>query len=233
MPTSGTPTSPSPPHLGSPGTAGIVFLHGHRQMMGGMGRFARWAEIQGYAALNLRYCSMTHDVPTIVDAVEREVRAFAGQLDRPLHFVGHSLGGLLIRALFRRWRPGNLGRVVMMGTPHRGSEWADLSVRLRLGNRVLGQVGSFLTTVRDPDDEALLAPVDFPLGVIAGRTPWEPLIPRVLPRPNDGTVSVASTHIDGMADHIILPVTHALMPSNMAARAQAIAFLRDGRFRRH
>lgn len=232
MPASGT-TITSPPGPAKPGSAGIVFLHGHRQMMGGMGRFARWAETQGYAALNVRYCSMTNALPAIVDALEPKVRAFADRTDGPLHLVGHSLGGLLIRALLRRWRPDNLGRVVMMGTPHGGSEWADLSLRLRLGNRVLGPVGNFLTTVRHPRDEALLAPVDFPLGIIAGRTPWEPLIPRILPRPNDGTVSVASTHINGMADHIVLSVTHALMPSNAAVRAQAIAFLREGRFRRH
>lgn len=233
MPTTGATTIETPSHPFEPGAAGIVFLHGHRQMMGGMTRFARAAEAQGFATLPIRYCSMTNDVPTIVDSVEREARAFAGGLDGPLHFVGHSLGGLLIRALFRCWRPGNLGRVVMMGTPHGGSEWADLSLRLRLGGRILGPVGNFLTTVRHPDDEALLAPIDFPLGVIAGRTPWEPLIPRLLPRPNDGTVSVASTHIDGMANHIVMPVTHALMPSNAAVRRQVITFLREGRFHRH
>lgn len=233
MPPTGATTIKAPSHPVEPGAAGIVFLHGHRQMMGGMGRFARATEAQGFAALAIRYCSMSDDVPTIVDAVEREVRTFAACVDGPLHLVGHSLGGLLIRALLRRWRPDNLGRVVMMGTPHGGSEWADLSIRLRIGGRVLGQVGNFLTTTRHADDEALLAPVDFPLGVIAGRTPWEPLIPRLLPRPNDGTVSVASTHIEGMADHIVLPVTHALMPSNATVRAQVIAFLREGRFHRH
>lgn len=201
-------------------------------MMGGMGRFARWAEGRGYAALDLRYCSMSNTLPAIVDHLEPRVRDFADQLDAPVHFIGHSLGGLLIRALLRRYRPTRLGRVVMIGTPQGGSEWADLSLRLRLGDRVLGPVGNFLTTARHPNDEALLCPVDFPLGVIAGRTPWEPVIPRLLPRPNDGTVSVASTRIAGMADHIVLPVTHAFMPSNAAVRSQAIAFLRDGRFHR-
>ncbi len=197
-----------------------------------MGRFARWAEAEGFAALNLRYCSMTNALPAIVDALEPEVRAFAERTEGAIHFIGHSLGGLLIRALLNRFRPAALGRVVMMGTPHGGSEWADLSLRLRLGGRVLGPVGNFLTTKRHPDDEALLCPVDFPLGVIAGRTPWEPIIPPLLPRPNDGTVSVASTRIAGMTDHIVMPVTHAFMPSNVAVRRQAIAFLREGRFRR-
>ncbi len=233
MPASGATILASPPHPATPGSAGIVFLHGHRQMMGGMGRFARWAEAEGFAALNLRYCSMTHALPDIVDALEPRIRDFADRTDGPLHLVGHSLGGLLIRALLSRYRPATLGRVVMMGTPHGGSEWADLSLRLRLGDRVLGPVGNFLTTTRHPDDEALLCPVDFPLGVIAGRTPWEPVIPRLLPRPNDGTVSVASTRIAGMTDHIVMPVTHAFMPSNAAVRRQVIAFLREGRFRRN
>lgn len=210
----------------------ILLIHGHRQIRGGMQRFAHALRSDGHDAFGFRYDSMVHGLSRIVDDLERAARQTAGRTDGPMHFIGHSLGGLLIRALLARWRPPQLGRVVMMGTPHGGSEWADLSIRWGLGKRVLGPVADFLVTGRTPANEALLCPIDFPLGVIAGRTRFEPIIPVVLPRPNDGTVSVASTRIAGMAEHLVMPVTHAMMPSNAAVRAQAMHFLRCGRFDR-
>ena len=73
---------------------------------------------------------------------------------------------------------------------------------------------------------------DYPIGVIAGESSINPLSALILPRPNDGTVSVASTRLDGMTDHIVLPVSHTAMLMNRRVIAQTLAFLRDGRFTR-
>jgi len=69
--------------------------------------------------------------------------------------------------------------------------------------------------------------------VIAGDRPIDPVFPKLLvPRPNDGKVSVSATRVAGMRDHIVLPVSHTLMVYDRRVRAQTLAFLQDGRFSR-
>ena len=142
------------------------------------------------------------------------------------------MGGLLARVYLARYRPVRLGRVVMLGTPNGGSEIAD-----RLGNLIayrafFGPAGRQLGTVRDAALDAMLPPVDYPVGIIAGNRSIYPLASAMLPRPNDGRVSVENTKLDGMADHIVIGASHPGLPRNRLAIEQTITFLRDGRFSR-
>lgn len=216
----------------SPGAC-VICVHGHRPMVGSMRLLARSLERAGYRTFSPRYDSMRLSLADIVETIRPEMTQFVRDTGGPVHFVGHSLGGLVIRALLDQWRPRHFGRVVMIGTPSGGSEWADLCVRLRLQDRVLGPVRAVLVTRRAPEDQALFGPPDYPLGVIAGRSPFQDVIPTwILPQPNDGTVSVAATHVAGETDHIVLSVTHAVMPANWQVQRQARAFLQSGRFAR-
>ncbi len=114
----------------------------------------------------------------------------------PIHFVGHSMGGLVIRALLNAWRPRDLGHVVMLGTPNAGSEVADFVDGLPALRPILGKAAPALVTRRDKAVETLLGRVDYSLGIVAGdwRMPVAALS-RLIPGPNDGKVSVASTHL--------------------------------------
>jgi hypothetical protein len=124
---------------------------------------------------------------------------------------------------------------VMIGTPNAGSELADLCARYRMLRPVLGKAAPVLVTAdRLPILDAL-APPHYPVGVIAGDYPDpSPLIRqlRLMPLPNDGRVSVASTHLRGQADHIVLPVLHGVMPFNRRVQMQTAHFLRTGAFLR-
>jgi hypothetical protein len=96
-----------------------------------------------------------------------------------------------------------------------------------------GPAGQQLVTSRDAATEALLPRVDYPLGIIAGNRTLDPISSTLLlPGPNDGRVTVASTKLDSMTDHVVIPASHALMIRNPQAINQTIAFLRDGRFKR-
>jgi pimeloyl-ACP methyl ester carboxylesterase len=158
---------------------------------------------------------------------------FSDSLDGPVHFVGHSMGGLIIRALIHRHRPANLGRVVMLGTPNGGSEIADMLAQSRLSRVVLGNAAPALVTRREDEFATLLGEVDYPAGVIAGNRamvdgPWA----RMLPRPHDGKVSVAATHLEDETDHIVLPISHALLPYHREAQRQTQNFICYGCFSR-
>jgi hypothetical protein len=120
----------------------------------------------------------------------------------------------------------------MLGTPNGGSEVADLLQRSSLYRSFYGPAGLQLTTQQD-DTLALLPPVDYAVGIVAGTRALDPIAWRfVLPRPNDGRVSVARSKLEGMADHIAIRATHTGLPYHRLAIRQTIAFLAEGRFER-
>ncbi|WP_375381240.1 esterase/lipase family protein [uncultured Sphingomonas sp.] len=213
-----------------PARGGVVLLHGHGRRGASLGRLARAAARQGYATLVPRY-RHRRSMRAILDEVAPQVEAFAAEIERPVHFITHSLGGLVARALIARGASPT-GRLVMLGPPNAGSEWADLLLALRLDRLVLGAIGAHLRTTRAPADEALLGASTDGVGIIAGTHALDPLFPRLLlPGPNDGKVTVAATRLDG-ADHLELPVSHTLMVYDREVARQAMWFLERGFFDR-
>jgi pimeloyl-ACP methyl ester carboxylesterase len=140
------------------------------------------------------------------------------------------MGGLLARAYLARYRPRRLGRVVMLGTPNSGSEIADRLKNVRAYRAWFGPAGQQLITERDAALDAILPPVDYPVGIIAGSRSVYPISSVFLPKPHDGRVSVENTRLDGMMDHVVIAVSHPSLVRNRLALQQTIAFLRDGRF---
>jgi pimeloyl-ACP methyl ester carboxylesterase len=140
------------------------------------------------------------------------------------------MGGLLARAYLAKYPPRRLGRVILLGTPNNGSEIADRFRHFAIYRAFFGPAGQQLTTAPDAATKALLPAPDYPLGVIAGTRSIYPIASRFLPSPNDGRVSVASTRLDGMTDHVVIPTAHPLLLRDARAVAQTVAFLRNGRF---
>jgi pimeloyl-ACP methyl ester carboxylesterase len=210
---------------------GVVLLHGYGRFGTSMALLARAARRAGYATLAPSY-PYRRSLGEIAAWLAPRVAAFEGEFAGPLHIVTHSLGGLVARALIAAHRPDRLGRVVMLAPPNGGSELADLLTRLRLDRIVLGAAGAHLRTMRAEADEAALGKVDYPLGIIAGDRALLPLSLGLLPRPHDGKVSIAATHVAGLADHVILPVTHTLMVYDRRVIGATLGFLRDGIFDR-
>jgi pimeloyl-ACP methyl ester carboxylesterase len=209
----------------------VVLLHGIVRAPRSFHGMQTALEKSGFATLNLSYASRRQPLEALAEAIHPPIARFAGQIDGPIHFVGHSMGGLLTRVYLARHRPRRLGRVVMLGTPNQGSELADLLRHLKLYRAYFGPAGQQLTTRRDPARNALLPPVDYPVGIIAGNRSFYPIASTfVLPRPNDGRVSVENTKIEGMTDHLVIGASHPWLPRKPIAIRQTIAFLRHGRF---
>jgi pimeloyl-ACP methyl ester carboxylesterase len=213
------------------GRDGIVFLHGIARTSRSFRRMQSVMEASGFATLNLGYPSRRKPLQALAEDIHPAVARFAGGVAGAVHFVGHSMGGLLTRVYLARHRPPRLGRVVMLGTPNGGSEITDRLRNVTAYRFYFGPAGQQLGTTRDAALTALLPPIDYPVGIIAGNRSVDPISSTfLLPRPNDGRVSVQNTRLDGMADHIVIAAAHPWLMRNKVAIAQTIAFLRHGRF---
>lgn len=214
--------------MGGARCPGVVLLHGIARTSASLKRLERALQATGFASLNIDYASRSKPIAALADDIHPEVARFAKR-EAPLYFVAHSMGGLVTRAYIAKYRPARLAGVVMMGTPNSGSEVADLLSGYRLYRAFYGPAGLELTTQARPD---ALPAVDYPVGVIAGSRFIDPVAGLfVLPKPNDGRVSVQSARVAGMADHIVVKTSHTGLPRHAIAIEQTIAFLRDGCFR--
>lgn len=219
----------SPP---SASAGAVVLLHGLGRTGLSMASIARTLRRAGYPTLS-PYYGHGRTMAGIVAHLAPRIDRFATAHPGPLHIVTHSLGGLVARAFITATRPTGLGRVVMLSPPNAGSELADFATAVGLGGLILGRVGAHLRTAQTTAVVAELGPVDFDLGIIAGSRRLDPVLAaRLLPTPNDGKVAVAATIVDGMRDHLVLPVQHSLMLYDRAVIDQVCAYLGTGRFRR-
>jgi len=219
------------PTPANPTQDGTVLLHGMSRTSRSLRKMQAALEAAGFATLNQDYASRRKALEALADDIHPAIAGFANGIDGSVHFVCHSMGGLLARVYLARYRPQRLGRVVMLGTPNGGSEIADRLKDFSAYRAFFGPAGQQLGTLRDAAIDAILPSVDYSVGIIAGNRSIYPITSFVLPKPHDGRVSVENTGIDGMADHIVVGTSHPWLVRNREAIAQTIAFLSDGRFR--
>jgi triacylglycerol lipase len=185
----------------------------------------------GYHVANVSYRSRSARIAQLSEtAIGDAVRSCREQGAGKIHFVAHSLGGILVRDFLSRHSMPDLGRVVMLGPPNQGSELVDVFGEWRLFEVITGPAGKELST-DSGSTPCKLGAVTFPLGVIAGNRSVNLINSMFFIRgSDDGKVSVERTKVAGMDDHVVVRATHPFMLRNRVAIDQVIKFLRDGAF---
>jgi len=209
----------------------VVLLHGLARTATSMNPMQRALAAEGFETANIDYPSRDHEVEELAEiAIPQGLDACrANEAVERIHFVTHSLGGILLRQYLDTKRIEELGRVVMLGPPNQGSaavdelrdwpgfDWLNGPAGLQLGK------GENSVPLR-------LGPATFELGVIAGNRTIDPITSSVLDNPDDGRVSVADTKLEGMADFVEVEHSHAFMMRMQEPIRLTIRFLKDGTF---
>jgi pimeloyl-ACP methyl ester carboxylesterase len=191
----------------------VVLVHGMTRTTLSMQPLARALEREGYRVINWGYSSTCCTVAELGQQLQKDIEAERGAAER-IHFVGHSLGNIIVRWAFTQQQPpGGVGRVVMLAPPNQGSQMADAFAPW---------VGWLLKPLPELTTDSLSTarsvpvPGEVRIGVIAGE--------------RDGKVSVEETRLHGPVDHVSVPAWHTYLMYRSDVHRLVIAFLRDGRF---
>ena len=209
----------------------LVLLHGLGRTRLSLWPLARAGKQRGWSVSNIGYPSRQRMIEPLAEYV-------AAAIDRrvpegPVHFVTHSLGGILLRyaASVGLLPPHRIGRVVMLAPPNQGSDLADRLRDVWLYRLITGPAGQQLGTGSNGTPR-LLPPVPFDLGVIAGSRPGNPLFARAFAGPSDGKVSIEAARVAGMRDFLIVARTHTFLMWAPEVIDQVFHYLAHGQFAR-
>jgi pimeloyl-ACP methyl ester carboxylesterase len=207
----------------------VVLLHGLGRSNTSMWLLAHRLEDAGYYVQRVEYSSLDQPPDKILKEVSSQIDQCCQKHTQRVHFVGHSLGGLMVRAYLQNNKVDKLGRVVLLGTPNKGTEAVDHFSNSWLID-ILGPTAKTLGTDDKSFPNSLKAPY-YPVGIIAGEIKSK-LNDPVIPGKDDGLVSVEATKIDGMTDFMIVKTGHSMMRYNSEVADQTIEFIKNGTFKK-
>jgi triacylglycerol lipase len=211
----------------APAAECVVLLHGLGRSPWSMFLMQTALQRAGYAVWNDGYPSTRKTIEALAPVVGEAVAWCRERGASRIHFVTHSMGGILVRDYFQDHRVPEAGRVVMLAPPNHGSEIVDAYGGHWWFRAATGPAGLELATHGLP---SRLAPIPLEIGVIAGSRNVYPLFRGVFRGANDGKVSVDSAALAEMKQMLVVDSGHTFMPSSPAVIAQVKAFLRDGAF---
>jgi pimeloyl-ACP methyl ester carboxylesterase len=209
----------------------VILLHGLARTSFSMERMERMLERHGFSVANVDYPSREHTIEVLAPMAIRDgldqCNKNAGT--STVHFVTHSLGGILVRYYLADNTIAKLGRVIMLAPPNQGSIAVDEMVRIPGFDWLNGPAGYQLG--KGPESVPLrLGVPEFEFAVIAGDRTIDPITSAVLQDPDDGRVSVSDTKLDGMLDFVVVPVSHAMIMQDRDVFRFVRNFLTHGSF---
>lgn len=207
----------------------VVLLHGLGRNTTSMWLLASRLEDAGYDVHRVGYSSLDQKPAEILKDISLDINECCQNHAKKVHFVGHSLGGLMVRAYLQNNTVESLGRVVLLGTPNQGSEMADHFINSCVMD-IVGPTAKALGTDKNSFPKSLKAPY-YPVGIIAGVVS-DHIDNPIIPGKDDGLVSIEATKIDGMTDFIIINTGHSMMRYNSDVADQTIEFIKNSVFKK-
>lgn len=212
------------------GAESVIVVHGLGRTPASMTILVSRLKNAGFRVVSFGYPSTSEPMEALVDRLRAEVALCCGNEAETVHFVTHSMGGVLVRIYLSQQPEAHRGRVVMLSPPSQGSELADAFADSPLRRLFLGPAGAQLRT----DSAGIvsrLGPIRFGLGIVTGDRSLSPLGSWLIPGPDDGKVGVGRAMVDGAADFMVVPATHTFIMNRRDVAEEVVHFLSQGRFR--
>lgn len=211
----------------------VVLLHGLARTSRSMKKLEAALIESGYQVLNVDYPSRKHKVEKLsAEVIPKAINECRNKTINKIHFVTHSMGGILVRHYLSSHKIKELGRVVMLSPPNQGSEVADKLKNFPGFATLNGPAGQQLGT-SEPSIPRQLGPADFDTGIITGNRTINLFLSLLIPGDDDGKVAVERAKLEGMQDFLVMPYSHPFIMKRKAVIQQVLAYLRDGKFNRH
>jgi triacylglycerol lipase len=206
----------------------VVLLHGMARTDRSMAPLAERIARAGYRVFNVGYPGRELAPDELVAVLRSALAECCADADR-LHFVTHSLGGILVRAHLAETPDPRVGRVVMMSPPNQGTDLVDLLGETWLFRKIMGPTATQMGT--GPGSlPSRLPPADFELGIIAATGSINPFGSLLIRGEDDGIVPLCRMWLEGATDTLIVSNSHSLMMHSKDVARQVLAFLANGRF---
>ena len=211
----------------------VILIHGLGRTYRSMWDMEEKLREAGYHTVNLDYPSRKKTIEEIAgEYIPKAIKECQIYNAEAIHFVTHSLGGIITRKIIKDNRPAVLGSVVMLSPPNKGSYVADALKGRWYYRWINGPAGQQLTTSSDSLPNRL-GPVDYPVGIITGNDPafFDTWFTTFIPGVNDGKVAVAQTKLEGMADFMVVSESHTYIMDAVRVQDETIYFLKHGKFK--
>lgn len=209
----------------------VVLLHGLARSSASMSKLQKALEDKGFKTCNIDYPSTKHRIEILAqEHILPKIKCCVGNLESPIDFVTHSMGGILVRYFAKHTLIPHMGRVVMLSPPNKGSEVVDTLGETWFFEFINGPAGQELGTDR-ASMPLQLGPADFEVGIITGSRSINLILSLMIEGNDDGKVSIERAKLEGMKDFVILPSTHPFIMKNKTAIEQTIYFLNHGVFK--
>jgi pimeloyl-ACP methyl ester carboxylesterase len=210
------------------GADSVIVVHGLGRTPVSMTILESRLESAGFRVVSFGYPSNAEPMEALVDRLQAEVERCCDHEAGEVHFVTHSMGGVLVRSYLSQQPEAHQGRVVMLSPPSQGSELVDAFAASPLLESLLGPAAAQLGT-DSTGISSQLGPVRFALGIVTGDRSINPLGSWLIPGPDDGKVSVERARVEG-ADFLVVSATHTFIMNRREVAEEVVNFLRRGRF---
>jgi hypothetical protein len=197
-----------------------------------MTKLERRLSAEGYRLLNFDYPSRSKTIEETANAIlPKGIESCRKSGAKKIHFVTHSIGGIIVRYYLKHHEMPDLGRVVMLSPPNGGSEVVDKLGQTFIFKWINGPAAQQLGTSENSLPRRL-GSVDYDLGIITGDRSINLILSLIIPGVDDGKVSVESAKVKGMKDFVVIHAAHPFIMKNRHAIEQTISFLKFGSFQK-
>lgn len=209
----------------------IILLHGLARSHASMQQLERTLRRYHYIVINQDYPSTQKPIDILAQVyLPQMIASCLKYQPKSIHFVTHSMGGILLQKYLQDHQVPKLGKIVMLSPPNHGSEVSDLLHNNWLYKWITGPSGSELTTCKNSVPNQIQLNKDYNIGIIAGTFSFVPFSYYIFKDANDGAVSVSSAKSKIMKDFMSFKVSHPFIMDHKKVQAEIIYFLNKGKF---